>query len=209
MSHSFRPLPTPPGPTGYFNLERPMGSPDRVYPSDPYFGRYPYGPSTPRTPAPYHRDREEPPSTLPGGTLLHKGFYDLLSLIPTPSPSRFLQGWTQPPAVQVLAGPRYDQIGRPGTAAFGTPLSAATSPTVPTSPSSPSPKKGRRVSKDMVSKPTGFVYVRFPCLYDTPNAIRSHLVHASDADQLEAILTRWGPDRQGKLGGTYICANFS
>jgi protein-serine/threonine kinase len=29
------------------------------------------------------------------------------------------------------------------------------------------------------------------------------LVHASDADQLEALLTRWGPDRQGKLGGAY------
>jgi hypothetical protein len=29
--------------------------------------------------------------------------------------------------------------------------------------------------------------------------IFSHLVHASDADQLEALLTRWGPNR--KLGG--------
>lgn len=28
-----------------------------------------------------------------------------------------------------------------------------------------------------------------------------HLVHASDADQLEALLTRWGPDGVGKLGG--------
>jgi len=29
----------------------------------------------------------------------------------------------------------------------------------------------------------------------------SHLVHASDADQAEALLTRWGPDGLGKLGG--------
>lgn len=29
----------------------------------------------------------------------------------------------------------------------------------------------------------------------------SHLVHASDADQAEALLTRWGPDGIGKLGG--------
>lgn len=36
----------------------------------------------------------------------------------------------------------------------------------------------------MVSKPMGFV----------------HLVHASDADQAEALLTRWGPDGLGKLG---------
>ena len=28
-----------------------------------------------------------------------------------------------------------------------------------------------------------------------------HLIHASDADQLEALLTRWGPDGLGKLGG--------
>ncbi|KAH9964132.1 hypothetical protein BC827DRAFT_1154124 [Russula dissimulans] len=43
-----------------------------------------------------------------------------------------------------------------------------------------SSKKGRRMSKDTVSKPMGFV--------------------ASDADQAEAILTRWGPDGLGKLG---------
>ncbi|KAJ6581590.1 hypothetical protein B0H19DRAFT_1115958 [Mycena capillaripes] len=28
-----------------------------------------------------------------------------------------------------------------------------------------------------------------------------HLVHASDADQFEALLSRWGPDGMGKLGG--------
>lgn len=28
-----------------------------------------------------------------------------------------------------------------------------------------------------------------------------HLVHASDADQAEALLTRWGPDGMGKIGG--------
>lgn len=33
-----------------------------------------------------------PPGTLCGGTLLHKGFYGLLALIPTPSPSQFLCG---------------------------------------------------------------------------------------------------------------------
>jgi hypothetical protein len=55
----------------------------------------------------------------------------------------------------------------------------------------------------MVSKPTGFVYVSFTIaahphlLASTPT---SHLVHASDADQAEALLTRWGPDGLGKLG---------
>lgn len=32
----------------------------------------------------------------------------------------------------------------------------------------------------------------------------SHLVHASDADQAEALLTRWGPDGLGKLGGEIL-----
>ena len=31
----------------------------------------------------------------------------------------------------------------------------------------------------------------------------SHLVHASDADQAEALLTRWGPDGLGKLGSEF------
>ncbi|KAI6026172.1 hypothetical protein PISMIDRAFT_675290 [Pisolithus microcarpus 441] len=44
-------------------------------------------------------------------------------------------------------------------------------------------EKVRKTSKDMVSHPAGFV----------------HLVHASDADQAEALLTRWGPDGNGKL----------
>jgi hypothetical protein len=30
-----------------------------------------------------------------------------------------------------------------------------------------------------------------------------HLVHASDAEQAEALLTRWGPDGLGKLGGKH------
>ena len=34
-------------------------------------------------------DEEPPAATLRGGTLLHRGFYDLLALIPTPSPLGF------------------------------------------------------------------------------------------------------------------------
>lgn len=41
-----------------------------------------------------------------------------------------------------------------------------------------------------------FSYLAFPYYSDF-----RHLVHASDADQLEALLTRWGPDGLGKLGG--------
>ncbi|KAG2150515.1 kinase-like domain-containing protein [Suillus clintonianus] len=90
---------------------------------------YPYATPT------YHE------TILPVGTLLHKGFYDLLAII---TPSSIASNQAQV-----------------------TPL-----------------KKGRRVSKAIVSKPTGFL----------------HLVHASDAGQAEALLTRWGPDGLGKLG---------
>ncbi|THU95397.1 kinase-like protein [Dendrothele bispora CBS 962.96] len=140
-----RPLPTPPGPT------------------------MPFHPSQPNNPAFY--DPYPPPqhsSVFAGGTMLHKGFYDLLSMIPTPSPSRLWQQQRLQP--DILAGPRYEHI-------------QSVPPQTPASPPL-SPRKGRRISKDMVSKPTGFV----------------HLVHASDADQAEALLTRWGPDGLGKLG---------
>jgi protein-serine/threonine kinase len=135
------------------------------------------------------------PTTLRGGTLLHKGFYDLLALIPsTPSPSRFF--WparTQDP--EPVAGPRYEEI----------PPAPPKPPPVQV-PSSPSPplRKGRRISKDMVSGPTGFVYVLHGfSLFTFTYPPHSHLVHASDAGQAHALLTRWGPDGQGKLGGPF------
>ena len=93
------------------------------------------------------------PSALPGGTLLHKGFYDLLALIPSASSaSRFLWGPNQPAEAldqgAEVAGPRYEHIPqsptRPGPAQN------------PVSPKA-SPRKGRRISKDMVSKPMNFV----------------------------------------------------
>ena len=44
-----------------------------------------YRPPGPNLPV----DEEPPAATLRGGTLLHRGFYDLLALIPTPSPLGF------------------------------------------------------------------------------------------------------------------------
>ncbi|KAF8348356.1 kinase-like protein [Amanita rubescens] len=153
MSAMYRPLPPPPRP--------PMGARPPPSPRSPDVLSYPYsGHSNVIVPVPQD---ELPAMIIPSGTLLHKGFYDLLAMIPTPLPSRILWN-TSAPEQPVLVGPRYEHIAPTGTR-----------PTV---------RKGRRVSKDMVSKPTGFV----------------HLVHASDADQLEALLTRWGPDGMGKLG---------
>ncbi|EPQ57548.1 kinase-like protein [Gloeophyllum trabeum ATCC 11539] len=165
---SFRPLPTPPSvvSAGYFNRDDDHAVYPDVYAySNPYYAPFP-----PRTP-PIH---DQPRTTLPGGTLLHKGFYDLLSMIPTPSPSRFLWGGQ---GDEPIAGPRYEDIG---TNARPPPTAPVVMPASPPGPT----RRGRKISKDMVSKPTGFI----------------HLVHASDADQAEALLRRWGPDGMGKLG---------
>lgn len=100
------------------------------------------------------------PTMLPAGTFLHKGFYDLLAMIPTPSPSRFLWGGSrsniQPPPTDgehLILAPPYKDI---------TPRNPASSPPFPL-------KKGRRVSKDMVSRPTGFVWVMFSIHNVYPN----------------------------------------
>ena len=153
-----RPLPSPPSnPYGYTVLNEGddwMGMPV-AYPYSAYVSPFAYPPPLPSLPEP---NLERPPaSTLRGGTLLHKGFYDLLSLIPsTPSPSRLFWGGGQ--NEEVVAGPRYENIP-PDNA----PPVKDASP-LPQSPphSSPPPVKNlkaRRISKDMVSKPTGFVYV--------------------------------------------------
>ena len=145
---SSRPLPAPPTMPGegywrndYLDPRNEPGSP--YYPFRPYQS---YG-VTPTAPFSDH------PTTLRGGTILHKGFYDLLALIPsTPSPSRFFWPTRTPQDPEPVAGPRYEEI----------PSSPPRSPPVQ-APSSPPPplRKGRRISKDMVSKPTGFVYVPY------------------------------------------------
>jgi protein-serine/threonine kinase len=138
-----RPLPTPPGMPGegfwrndYLDPMNDPGSPFYSFRPNPSFGA--------ASTAPF----SDHPTTLRGGTILHKGFYDLLALIPsTPSPSRFF--WPARPSQdsEPVAGPRYEEI--------------PSSPPPLQAPSSPQPllRKGRRISKDMVSNPTGFVYV--------------------------------------------------
>jgi protein-serine/threonine kinase len=149
-----RPLPTPPGPVNHL---------DHIYsPAYPYrapFSRPEYPPPGPSLPVPV--DEERPAATLGGGTLLHKGFYDLLALIPTPSPSRILWGTDADRPPDVVAGPRYEDL----------PESNNNAPSVnfaPPAVSLPSPdpvslKKASRISKDMVSKPTGLMYVHDHC----------------------------------------------
>lgn len=108
----------------YVALESPFDSPH--YTASPSYFPVQYAPRPPvETP-------------WPRGTVLHKGFYDLLAVIPTPSPSAFWRT-KQPESNQLVAGPRYEQL--------------------PQDTQSP-PRKPRKISKDMVSKPTGFVCVQ-------------------------------------------------
>jgi protein-serine/threonine kinase len=148
-----RPLPTPPVPV------YPLSGADHsdIYSSfaNHYHSSNPHPPFGLPSPTP-RTDDGPPPGTLRGGTLLHKGFYDLLALIPTPSPSRFLWGASADPGPEAVAGPRYEDLPGHNNSLLGN-----VAPPIANLPSSGpvSPKKGRRISKDMVSKPMGFVYV--------------------------------------------------
>jgi len=139
-----RALPIPPGPPpaeyqNYHMLTPAGGLPDLYAYDNPYDSTYPYPPFVPHIP-----NYDEQPTALRGGTLLHKGFYDLLSLIPsTPSPSRLF--WRDDP--EPIAGPKYEDLAR-------TEFASAANASLPAKTS-----RGRKISKDMVSKPTGFVYV--------------------------------------------------
>lgn len=140
---SSRPLPIPPTMPGEGYWRNDYLDPRNDHVS-PYYPFQSYG-VTPTTQFSDH------PTTLRGGTMLHKGFYDLLALIPsTPSPSRFFWPARTPQDSEPIAGPRYEEI--PSTPPNSPPVQAPSSPPQPL-------RKGRRISKDMVSKPTGFVYV--------------------------------------------------
>jgi len=150
-----RPLPTPPAPV----IPLDSSGHDHIYsPAYPY--RAPLSRPDYRAPGPsLPLDEERPAATLRGGTLLHKGFYDLLALIPTPSPSRILWG-AGADLPDEVAGPRYEDLpesNNPTSVNFAPP--AVSLP----SPGPVSSNKARRISKDMVSKPTGFVYVYDHC----------------------------------------------
>ncbi|KAI0785612.1 kinase-like protein [Abortiporus biennis] len=179
MATPRRPLPVPPTAQpqyrSVYDMEETHLPGAYPYPHPSFINPYPYTPFAPQSP-----EYDSQPNTLPGGTLLHKGFYDLLALIPaTPSPSRlFWRGAS--PDTEPVAGPRYEDLA-PGTKPVNVPLPS--SPTISTTPT-PRNLKLRKVSKDMISNPIGF----------------QHLVHASEFEQAEALLTRWGPEGQGKLG---------
>ena len=146
-SYLYRPLPVPPSYATGDYVRR-----DEV--PKQYHAPYSYFPYT-FSPFPTRSPVDDNPSVSAnsqlGGTLLHRGFYDLLALIPsTPSPSRFFWGADQ--KEELVAGPKYNNVNSP-------PLPSKVSRPLPDiQPASPPiARKGRRISKDMVSKPTGFV----------------------------------------------------
>lgn len=129
--------------------------------------------------------------TLSRGTVIHRGFYDLLDMIPNTASS--LRTWNQP-GDNTIAGPRYEHITSsepvnqppkpreplpppsstrsrgifetistflpdPQSNTLTSSFTAYFSPPNPSPAQPTSPKKVRRVSKDMISSPTGFMYV--------------------------------------------------
>jgi hypothetical protein len=148
-SPSRRPLPIPPSAAGNTPQDQRIRSLRAdMYESSPYYPHH-HSPVLPNL-RPNDIYDKPPTTTLPGGTLLHQGFYDLLAMIPTPSPSRLFwgAGWAQQP---IIAGPQYEDLSPRTDVRNDTPAP-------PISAYAPL-KKGRRISKDMVSKPTGFVCV--------------------------------------------------
>jgi len=140
-----RPLPLPasstPGPV------KPLGGPhhDNVY-------SIPTPDTNPLSRPPYTSlpvEDERPAATLRGGTLLPEGLYDLLAQIPTSSPFDSSGARLLVPPLDVVAGPRYEDLPDSNQVA---PIKLALT-SVSLSAGPVSPKKGRRISKDMVSKP--------------------------------------------------------
>ncbi|KAG8830423.1 hypothetical protein FRC18_008122 [Serendipita sp. 400] len=170
-------------------IRTPVSSADMYSPSSPYYASpFPYFPFSSNRPIngleTNSNDAPVTRSILSGGTILHKGFYDLLALA---TPSRFFSGGTGMGATSggngsgLAAGPRYEQIS-PRSPPQVVPSAAVAAKNAQASITGP--VKKRKINKEMVSSPTNFM----------------HLVHASDYDQGEALLSRWGPDRVGKLG---------
>ena len=76
-----------------------------------------------------HQRVRRPSTTLPGGTILYKGFYDLVALIPlTPSLSRFFWYTRTHQDPQTITGLRYDEIPSKLSAGAGTLISAQLQP---------------------------------------------------------------------------------
>ncbi|GAA6000091.1 hypothetical protein JCM10207_006048 [Rhodosporidiobolus poonsookiae] len=138
------------------------------------------------------------PLATSSSILAHGGFWDILAATGSRfySPSKIRPGLANGPATPFTpssVGPERDPFmvlrfeGAGGAGAMGAAASGARAGPkrdLPAATGAQGAKKSKRISVDMVSRPQQF----------------AHLVHASDADQAEALLTRWGRDRQGKVG---------
>lgn len=160
-THYSRPLPTPPS-ILLENTSAPskpvitsnnapglMSSADIYANTSSYLDSYPYS-ATSFAPIPSTNPYESVVTALPGGTLIHKGFYDLLALVPTTSSASKLL-WGNNKKEDIVAGPRYENIDSSPPAKSNNYAGPSLSPILA--------KKGRKVNKDMVSKPTGFMLV--------------------------------------------------
>lgn len=148
----------------------PVSSADVYSPTSPYGGPswflragitplYLTDESNQRLQEEYERQRllydQQGVSSFPGGTILHKGFYDLLALSApvVQTVSRFWNAAAAKTDSSLVAGAPYERLE---------PASPPRLTNIPASSSTPAtPVKKRRISKDMVSSPRGFQFVIF------------------------------------------------
>ncbi|GAA5839250.1 hypothetical protein JCM11251_006018 [Rhodosporidiobolus azoricus] len=122
------------------------------------------------------------PLATSSSILLHAGFWDLLAATGSKfyGPQQRVGIANGPPTPWSPASTAFDPFAREMGATVevtsSSPAAGATEATVA--------KKKKRISVDMVGEPQQF----------------QHAVHASDADQAEALMLRWHADRQGKVG---------
>ncbi|GAA6028372.1 hypothetical protein JCM8097_006999 [Rhodosporidiobolus ruineniae] len=123
------------------------------------------------------------PLATSSSVLLHAGFYDILaaagSRLYSPSKLRpaVVNGPATPWSPEGGSGSGSDPFARE-MGGFGGMAAPGGAGVVAAA------KRKKRISVDMVGRPQEF----------------QHTVHASDADQAEALLLRWHKDRQGKVG---------
>ncbi|GAA6001450.1 serine/threonine-protein kinase [Rhodotorula paludigena] len=186
-----RPLPSQDEQTSFMpprNLPaQPAPHPAHIPPTAPPFASMSRSP-----PRQTHKLPDPPPATnsrlpLPTSSsiLVHSGFWDLLAATGSRfySPTKIAMGVANGPATPFSPLSAAGNASDPFAKAMGAAAMGARSAPMPRQDDLRSRQK-KRISVDMVGKP-----IRF-----------AHLVHASDADQTQALLTRWQRDGQGKVG---------
>ncbi|BGP40444.1 hypothetical protein JCM10449v2_004406 [Rhodotorula kratochvilovae] len=189
-----RPLPVPPTRTPVANdplgVQTPPPAPYIPSASAPFRHSPPSAPS-PLSPGAFPGAPPSPPNAISkvplptsSGILVHSGFWDLLAATGSRfySPSRLQMGVTNGAPTPFSPAPGGSDPFAREMGAAAQQLGGGAGAAAP----GRTPRQKKRISVDMIGRPKDF----------------AHAVHASDADQAAALLTRWHRDGQGKVGKT-------